>query len=192
MCKKKRQLIIFNSAIFQIVLLIGMSFAVAFILEERIVSAGPLSIGYGDNPSTFFSNNIYGGEGIFSSAEISNLPSLIDASATGSQEFVAYQSARAKIAALEEGGAASAEEIAGLKEKPAAFENPGETATKPGFLSNLFKGKIFGSTTGTAGVGGALVSGAVWGGIVYFGVSMVTNLLGLDEGLSNALSLGAG
>lgn len=175
---------------FEMFLLIAMSFAVAFILQESLVSGQKVS------PR--------GEEGLFAQ-ETSSLSVPNDAAgAVGPNggeysildgTLVRESGEKAIFGGLKEGDKliVNSEEFIVGKDGSASLassstaETIGSQAPKVGFKEFVFGGKGFG-----AGVPGALFSGLVWGGIVYGAVYLIGSLLGLSNKQTQSLAMGLG
>jgi len=64
--------------------------------------------------------------------------------------------------------------------------------TPSGGFWGIFKGNVFGGGPTFAGAASSLVSGLVWGGIVYGGIKMLGSLFGLEKGLTDSLAAAGG
>ncbi len=169
MQKRKRGLF-FYSAIFQIVLLISASFAFSFLMSGvEIVSA-----------QTEVSDSFVGPPDPSSSGLTipTTQPASLGKAAADSWEETSRQ--------LLSGTGGSEGPVAGGAGGGAVPPPPPQTTSA--FLGGLFKGSAFGIKS-VGGVISALSSGLIWGAIVYGGLLLIGNLLGLDDKNTKALAL---
>ncbi len=119
MLKRKRNLFLINTAIFQIILLITISFSVSFIFSEYV--------GLGSAQDSF-----------------SGPPTSLRLGGAGQSTTLG-------------GGAVHSKKVVDDK-----------LATPSGGFWGIFKGDVFGGGPTFAGGASSLLSGLVWGGIVYW------------------------
>lgn len=176
MQKKRSSVVRSTVAISEILLIVSLSFAVAFLLSEEV---GVVSATVAPLPAdaSFFSKLFR--QGAFSSKAAATGTST--SGAAGAQSYEAIMSGQSA-------GTTST----------AASGATGTTTGSQGFgimksIGNVASGKsTFGFGSGVTGsVVGALAQGLFWGGILYVGIKFLAPMLGASEDTANALATAA-